>query len=382
MAAWDYESRMKRTFGMPRRPVATLLLAGALAGGCDATSPLDPIAPAQPVDSARVRIIVPEAYELANVIVAMTTYSQSNSILIWTRGEYYARVLAAFAPFRTHVAMQLLQLGNDDPLRRYYELRDNSFAYVFDADLLKRDPAYGTLWSPNTFRDRLVAVQLFSDASHFRSFYAANAAYYDTFIERYRALADIDSIADWLEREFAPHRFDHYTVALSPLVYGSHSTHQVTTSRGREAIMFVSGPDVTSGPTAGVQRATVQRLVFTEIDHNFVNPVTDQYRSRVENAFGTRSQWTTDNSSFYGSPVAVFNEYMTWAVFLLYIEGRVGAEDFIEVVRRTTTQMEGSRRFQRFGMFAQELLRLYHHRPAGSRVAALYPAMLEWAEGQ
>lgn len=367
---------------MKARAIQGLLFIGITVGGCDATGPLDPIAPPQLADSARVRIVVPEAYELANVILAMTTYSQSNATLIWTRGAYYTRVHAAFAPLRTHASMKELQLGTDDPLRRYYEVRDNSFAYVFDADLLKRDPEYNTLRNPNTFRDRLAAVQEFAAASHFRSFYAENVEYYRALVERYRAIADIESMADWLEHEFAPHRFDHYTVALSPLVYGSHSTYQVTTSRGREAIMFVPGPDVTTGPTAGVQEAIVQRLVFTEIDHNFVNPVTDQYRSRVDNAFGVRSEWTTDGSTFYGSPVAVFNEYMTWAVFLLYLEGRVSVADYDEVARVTTSLMEGSRRFQRFGVFTEELRRLYRERPAGTRLPALYPAILEWAERQ
>ena len=47
-----------------------------------------------------------------------------------------------------------------------------------------------------------------------------------------RSVVDLWRGADWLEREFAPRRFDHYTVALSPLVYGSHSTQRVTTSAG------------------------------------------------------------------------------------------------------------------------------------------------------
>ncbi|HJR34474.1 MAG TPA: hypothetical protein VJ817_05975, partial [Gemmatimonadales bacterium] len=62
--------------------------------------------------------------------------------------------------------------------------------------------------------------------------------------------------------------------------------------------------------------------------------------------------------------------------------GRVAADDFAEVVRQTTATMEGSRGFRRFGRFARELLRLYHERPAGSRVPALYPAILQWAASQ
>ena len=365
-----------------RHLLRTILVAAV--AGCGAAGVLDPVAPAQPVDPARVRIVVPEVYELANVILAMTAYGQSSLTLVRRSGEYYQRVGTVFGPFRTHPSMEALQLGDEDPLRRHYELRDNSFAYVFDGELIKRNPAYTTLWSPNAFREHLAEVQQFAEASRFRAFYAANAAYYHGFIERYRAIAEIDSIADWLEREFAPRRFDHYTVALSPLVFSSHSTHVVHTGAGSEAVIFTSGPDVTSGPgtSAAVQQATVQRLVFTEIDHHFVNPVTEQYRSQVSSAFESRSKWTTDGSSFYQSSVAVFNEYMTWAVFLLYIEGRVGAEDFADVLSLTTATMEGSRRFQRFGLFVRELLRLYHERPPGSRVPALYPAILQWAARQ
>jgi hypothetical protein len=367
------------------RLIRSMILISILAGGChgsDATAPEDILAPAQPLDPARVRIVVPEIYELSNVIVAMTSYGQSSPVLVYKTGAYYQRVRAAFLPFRTDELMDPLQLGGEDPLRRYYEFRDNSFAYVYDADIIKRNPDYDTFWRPNTFRERLAAVQRFADASDFRSFYAANADFYREVIDRYRELAEIDSIADWLEREFAPRRFDHYTVALSPLVYGSHSTQRVSTSAGTEVVMFVAGPDITSGTSPGVRKATIQRLVFTEIDHNFVNPATDQYRDQVTSAFGTRSEWTTDGSSFYQSPIAVFNEYMTWAVFLLYIESRVNSEDFTQVVSLTTAAMESSRRFQRFGRFAQELLRLYHERPAGSRVPMLYPPLLAWAARQ
>ena len=146
----------------------------------------------------------------------------------------------------------------------------------------------------------------------------------------------------------------------------------------------MSGPDVTTPPTTslGLRNATVQRILFTEIDHAFVNPVTDRHRTRVNSAFGSRSEWTTDASSFYNSPTAVFNEYMTWAAFLLFINGRVSDEDFVAVRQNVVQLMQGSRRFQRFGAFADELLRLYRARPAGARVADLYPAILDWSATQ
>jgi hypothetical protein len=128
-----------------------------------------------------------------------------------------------------------------------------------------------------------------------------------------------------------------------------------------------------------VKKATVQRILFTEVDHAFVNPVTDRYRSQINNAFGDRAKWTTDNSSFYNSPTAVFNEYMTWAVFLVYVEDKLSAADFATTRQLTVQLMEGSRRFQRFGAFTTELLRLYHERARGKTVTDLYPQIIAWA---
>lgn len=70
---------------------------------------------------------------------------------------------------------------------------------------------------------------------------------------------------------------------------------------------------------------------------------------------------------------------MTWGLFLLYNEG---PQEFADVVALTTSQMESSRKFHRFGRFAQELLRPYRERPEGARVPLLYPAILEWAARQ
>ena len=342
----------------------------------------DPMAPEvysrpQRFDSNRVRIIIPEVYELANVIIAMTQYGRDSPYAIRKSGAYYQRVLAAFLPFKGHATMQELQLGTSDPLVRYYEFRDNSSAYLFEDGELRRDPAARTCWGRNLFRERLASVAGFAEVSGFRAFFAGEAPHYRDVIVRYRVLAEVDSMADWLEREFPGVRYRYYTVVLSPLVYASHSA--CFPPGGDEGIFFVAGPDViTATGSEGVKKATVQRLLFTEVDHAFVNPTTDRHRSRINTAFGTRSEWTTDTSPFYDSPTAVFNEYMTWAAFLLFLDGRVSEQDFSEVRQGTVQVMEG-RRFHRFGAFASELERLYRSRAAGAHVADLYPQLLDWA---
>jgi len=347
---------------------------------CSSNHPLAPeiFARPQPSDPSRIRIVIPEVYELANVVIAMTSFGQTSPVAVYRTGEYYRRVNTTFSPFRNHASMRGLQIGSSDPLREYYDFRDPSSAYVFEDGEIRRDPGASISRSRNLFRERRAAAQSFAEASQFRSFFAENAAFYADQIERYRSIAEVESQADWLEREFPGVSYRHYTVVLSPLVYGAHSAMFPSTE---EALFLVAGPDVTTGAgtSDGVKKATVQRILFTEVDHAFVNPVTDRYRTQVNSAFGNRAKWTTDNSSFYDSPSAVFNEYMTWAAFLLFAQDRLSAEDFDTVRQLTVQLMEGSRRFQRFGVFATELLRLYRERPAGRTVADLYPQLLAWA---
>lgn len=346
--------------------------------GCG--NPLAPEVFARPQtrDPNRVRIVIPEVYELANVIIAMTSFGQTTPVAVNRTGDYYQRVTTAFSPFRSHASMHDLQFTSSDPLLEYYEFRDASDAYVFEDGEIRRDPAMSVSWSRNLFRERRIAAEAFADASQFRTFFAENAAFYAEQIERYRSIAEVDVMADWLEREFPGVSYRHYNVVLSPLVYGSHSASFPSTD---DAFFFVAGPDVTTGAgtSDGVKKATVQRILFTEVDHAFVNPVTDRHRAEISSAFGNRATWTTDNSSFYNSPNTVFNEYMTWAVFLVFAEERLSPADF-ETVRQMTVQlMEGSRRFQRFGAFTTELVQLSKGRPAGKTIADLYPGIIAWA---
>jgi hypothetical protein len=354
------------------------LLATGLACCVGPTAP-DVVARPQAADPSRIRIVVPEVYELANVILALTEYGQRSTTLI-NKGDYYKRVMSAFEPWRTSVPMRLMQLGTSDPLQRYYDFRDNSFAYLYEDAEIRRNPAYQPFRHNNVFRDWSAPAGEFALESNFRAFYAANRAYYDSLVARYRPIVSLDSMADWLEREFAPVRYAHYTVVLSPLVYGSHSASW----QGAEAFMFVSGPDVTTSATssAALRKGTVERILFTEIDHPFVNPATTRHLARVNEIFGQRAKWTTDASSFYPGGEQVFNEYMTWAAFVLYADQSRPPRDFAEVSANTVLAMEKSRGFGRFGAFTTELLRLYRERQGGQRVTDLYPAILDWAAKQ
>ena len=122
----------------------------------------------------------------------------------------------------------------------------------------------------------------------------------------------------------------------------------------------------------------LSRVVFTEIDHNYVNPTTWDHWFRVGGTFHRRELWNRQNG--YADPMSTFNEYMTWAVFLLYAAETYDTAAFEEIKRVTVDSMENRRRFVRFGAFTDAALGLYRSRNEGETIPDLYPAILTWAE--
>jgi hypothetical protein len=180
----------------------------------------------------------------------------------------------------------------------------------------------------------------------------------------------------WLEKQF-PARYDAYRITFSPLVNGSHSTARFAGNGFQETIMFICPPFAIEGVSDSVQNGLLMRIIFTEIDHNYVNPVTEQQLIAIKQVFGDRSAWTKGgDTDSYGSAYAVFNEYMTWGVFTLYCYEHYQASDFRIITDRTEKQVGQRRGFYRFAAFNAMLLRLYQHKKASETIADLYPQII------
>jgi hypothetical protein len=141
--------------------------------------------------------------------------------------------------------------------------------------------------------------------------------------------------------------------------------------------MFVSGPKLSTDRPDEVREGLLSRVVFTEIDHNYVNPTTWHHWFGVWRAFSPPAHWNQQRG--YRSAMQTFNEYMTWGVFLLYADDVYEESAFEEIKRVTVSSMEESRKFIRFGKFSDRLLALYRNRRPGQKVPDLYPAILVWA---
>jgi hypothetical protein len=124
-------------------------------------------------------------------------------------------------------------------------------------------------------------------------------------------------------------------------------------------------------------------IVFTEIDHNYVNPATDKYSKLIDSIFSKRDIWAKhgNSSDFYGSTVSVFNEYMTHAAFCLYIADSYDKATADFVIDNREQLMVNRRNFIRFKEFDKELLRL-HQEHKELKMVDLYPMILEWCKKQ
>ncbi|MFQ6083019.1 MAG: DUF4932 domain-containing protein [Candidatus Aminicenantia bacterium] len=330
-------------------------------------------------NKGKVIVEIPEVYELANIAIAITDYGLNSPYRVYKKGEYYERVLKHFLPFKKHPLISKIEFS-DEKLSLYFSFRENSACYIFKNDSIIQGGVYPYTWawSPNLFKKHVKLIEDFAKVSQFSKFYRDNLPYYKKQIRKYKEKVPIKKMWTWLEKNF-PNRYNCYKIIFSPLIYASHSTKRFEDEDFREIVMFVSGPEIYKNKYSGkVEEGLLSRVVFTEIDHNYVNPITNQYLERVNKVFSNVEKW--NKQSGYPFPFLIFNEYMTWAVFTLYAYDNYEREDFEKINQRVVKTMVNSRKFVLFKQFNDKFLELYLNRKKDETIPDLYPKILGWVE--
>lgn len=352
-------------------------------------------------NTGNIQFDIPEVYELSNVIWALSPSGRQANDLN-KNSSYYKRVLQYFQPFLKHPIFSKLIFPDSTFYSQYLNFRENSFAFNFkpagaklqNYELLLSGPYYyvfGDQYADSSLFGKLKPlVEDFAKKSDFRKFYTSNKEYYQQEIKRLKELLPVRQMWAWLEKEFPKTKYQSYRVVFSPLIGGSHSTQNYSTYQGgsifRENVMFISDAErVDSIKTLSEKQkeGLMSRVIFTEIDHNYVNRETNKYSARIDSIFSIRGKWAADNpgASFYGSSVPVFNEYMTWAVFCLYANEVYDNTAFPFINNETISRMVEKRGFVRFKEFNQALqdIRVKHK---DLKVVDLYPYILDWCAHQ
>lgn len=319
---------------------------------------------------------VPIVQELVHIAMAITPTGLADSNLVDHTTVYYQQVQRHFGPFAQHALIPALEKR----LRRgaYTRLKMNSCGYVWQHNRLHKDANYDVVgWENEDYIAPLKPLlENFAQVTHFHAFYQQHQSYYDSLMREQQERVPVSKSWRWLEQQF-PARYNAYRITFSPLVNGSHSTARFAGNGFNETIMFICPPFPITGVNVAVQNGLLTRIIFTEIDHNYVNPVTEQYLREINDVFGDRSKWTrAGDTDAYGSAYAVFNEYMTWGVFMLYCHDQYTAADFRLINERTEKQLSNRRGFYRFAAFNAMLRTLYQRKKASETIADLYPQII------
>jgi hypothetical protein len=343
----------------------------------------------------RITVEVPEVYELVNVAIAMTSTGLADSGLVYHDSDYYRAMRKWFDPFRSHPAIAALDSVLSRSSFRYFSLKMNGYAFEFDRDgrIVPSGIYDRTAFSGerhNSLRPFIPQLQSFADSSGFREFYRLHRSTYAAQAAFYTDTAGVGEMREWLNRNFpGAGGYDSYKIIFSPLVAYNQSATWIESNGFRELQAHVNYPypaDVprrADGSRLSERAETVVRgdIVFTELNHGYINPEADKYADRVLRAVSRREVWvdSTKGPGYYGG-IASFNEYMNWALVSLRFIDLVPREEQPRLFAIIDTMMTKGRGFPQFAAFDAFLIDLYRHRKAGQTVADLYPRIIEWFE--
>lgn len=355
-------------------PVLVLLLLSSCATG-QASFPAEYIRD----NRGTVSFELPEVFELANIIVAVSDYGREHKFRVNKEGAYYREVMDHFSEFSDHPLIEKLELS-DENIGNYYSFRNQSYLYSFRNGELARCTMRRSIPGNALFRENLDLIENFASVSGFRHFFASHREYYEEQRELYQSRLPVRKMWNWLEDEF-PLTYDHYVIVFSPLIGASHNTVRYEDSGFRECIMFVSGPDfyntlVSEGRISReMEEALLSRLVFTEIDHNYVNRISGRYKNSIDRALTPLDYWNTQNG--YRTPQLTFNEYVTWGLFSLYAYDVYPPEIYKQIEKHVIVSME-NRGFLRFNEFNDFFIELYRQKKKNQKISRFFPKIIDW----
>lgn len=338
--------------------------------------------PNQYIENSRGKIIVeiPEVYELLNIVVALSNIDEENSSLINKNSEYYQEVLEHFEEYKNHPIVETIKTANNE---MGYSKARNLFVYEFNGDSINHGGVYSSQHIQEKYGIYTEQLEDFAKISGFRQFYEDHKDYYLELITLFEDTVPVKQIWSWLEMNF-PIQHDTYKVIMSPLTGGSHNTfnYRDNDNNYSEITMFIATPNIYNSAqnfSEKVVEGLLSLMLFTEIDHNYVNPTTnlDENIMDVVKAFEDIEKW--NKASNYGRPALTFNEYMTWGVFLLYANDIYEGDD-LKDIEKITVDIMNYRGFVHFQQFYDELLDMYVNKKDDKIVADLYPDILKWCK--
>jgi hypothetical protein len=348
-------------------------------------------------NKGKVIVAIPEVSELVNILMVLHKDAEKEENMFDTKTEYYKEVKNYFKPFLNHPALDTINKYITDLKKQdnnemffsnksygyYYALKMNACAYNFDKkNTIVNSGVINAFANGYNSFDPMKDIKIFEDfaeKSNFRNFYKLHKPNYDSLIKTYNQLNPILKMQNLLDKKFG-FGYGSYVVYFSPFISGAHSTQRFESNGFNQSFMFIAPAEMDKRYSAIMNELIESRVVFTEIDHNYVNPVSDKFLNEINQVISNREKWAKgDATSMYNSPYMVFNEYMTFAVYSLYVNDNFSNKDLLEYLPKMENQMENSRGYINFKKFNRTLLEKYKA-DKNIKMTDLYNFILKWAE--
>jgi hypothetical protein len=331
---------------------------------------------------------VPMAYELMHIAMALTDTSIVSdgynvySEIIDTNSVYYKDVIKYFKQFKQHTLIQQLNKSFRKSANNYRANLHLAYNSIDISNKITKEIKYPFFHSL-AFHFNSVNRKVLNDfatTSNFEQFYNQHREYYTTILKEVQQNANVNQQQIWLEKEF-PKKYDTYNIIISPLMGGTHFTKRFIRKNKNQCIMWVAKYDSIEKQSSTINSARYTGIVMTEIDHNYVNLVSDKYKNELNKIMGetNKIKWVDGVvSNFYKSGYKVFNEYMTHSVYLLYTMQQLDTTEQQIVEQNKIAGMEKRRKFVKFGSFYEALKLIYMTKKPNETITDLYPKIIEW----
>lgn len=325
----------------------------------------------------QVKVHNSEVYELANIVLAITPYGKTDPWEVYKNSNYYKDVIAHFDKYADHPLILKTNYSREE-WDKFLSFRTDSYGFEFDDNgALKRKFHFSIIDSLNEFEENIDLINDFVKVSGFRDFYKKHTSYYDKTKDIYEKTQMIPEILSFLEEEFNLKKTTSFSIVISPLINRMNcqkTVEEVPTS-------FITLPEYMLDienikDISAYNIASNLHMLFTEIDHDFVNPTTEKYKNELS-AYFSATKWDL-GSGYEKYPFATFNEYMTWAVYDIFVL-KYFPQVATEVIKDWQLQNE-SRKFFASSLFSNKLQQLYHNKKKNETIADLYPKILKWCK--
>lgn len=317
-------------------------------------------------NQGKYKIEINELKELIHIMIAITNAGKENDDMIEQEGQYYKEVRAYFKSFENEAIIKTFDSLMNSSIYNYIFLTGNAISYHFKGNKLINSEVF--IFPANALSGNLkidknpittykTAIEAFAKKSKFRKFYSDHKPFYNEIIADYDQKANLGKQWKWLENNFETKK-DSYLILCSPLIKGLNYTGQFLNNNFSLIHMNLPPLDNDAKLSLLENELLSTRVMFTEIDHNYVGAPTDVNKELVRKVFADRKTWVdekTRGTSAYPNPVKVFDEYMTYGVFLLYCKDQYDDTTFQQVINDVTIQMT-NRGFTKMKIFTEKLL--------------------------